>query len=266
MRSKPYRPCWPPSRQHATQSARSSCPKVWTRLLAMLSPVSHGRVAAGYDQAAIGWEQGRKSGERRFEGLLGVVAIEMIGLDVQDCRDWRGEGAGNSGEIRKPPPERPIGVARPAAVAAASRHGAIDHRRIAARGPRVFRRPLPWRSTCHAFRRWPVRGALALTGRAFRHSSARECRVLRLDEVRDWRPKSHCYRLRTRHPRSPVGPHVRKSSRFLPWSADRRQPMARSEPLSRQPLPKGPAPRPACRSPRCQSGGPSAVVGFQGWK
>ena len=46
------------------------------------SGTMHGRVAQGHDQAAIGRQQGGKTGERRFQGLAGVVTIEMIGLNI----------------------------------------------------------------------------------------------------------------------------------------------------------------------------------------
>ena len=98
-----------------------------------------GRIAQGHKQAAIGRQQGGKTGECRFEGLAGVVAIEMIGLDIQDHRVVRAEmqeilakfaGLDKDG----------LSVAGTATVASTSRHRAINDRGIAARGHEDFRR------------------------------------------------------------------------------------------------------------------------------
>ena len=179
------------------------------------SDTLHGRIAPGHDQAAVGRQQGRKTGERRFQGLAGVVAIEMIGLDIQDHRVV---GA----KVQEIPAkfagldEDGVSVARPAAVASVSRCGAIDHRGIAARGHEDFGGH--GRGGRFAMGSGDGQAAVPLHQLAEHFGIARgqECRVLRLDEVRDWRPKWHCCRSRTRHPRSPGPPHVRRSNRFLP--------------------------------------------------
>ncbi len=63
-----------------------------------------GRIARGHDQSAVGRQQARKSGKRRFEGTPGCGSNRNGRAQYSGSLHVRGEDTRNSGEIRKPPP------------------------------------------------------------------------------------------------------------------------------------------------------------------
>jgi len=96
-----------------------------------------GRITPGHNQATIRWQQGRKSSERRYESFAGIVTIKMIGLNIQDYRIVGAKVQEILTEFASFDENR-VPISCPTTLAPVSRRGAIDYRRIAARGHKDF--------------------------------------------------------------------------------------------------------------------------------